>query len=77
MRAEKKVVIFKEIAITKEEKEIVSKIYQIATELHRSTSTFSDYSFASILDMLMSDFIWTEEENDKGEFIVDMKEYYE
>lgn len=72
MRIETKTVI-KEVAITKEEKEILAKIYQLATTIYEGETQFG-YNFSTILDMVMSDLIDAEQYND--EFIADFSEYY-
>ena len=72
MRTETKTVI-KEVAITKEEKDFLTKIYQLATTIHEGETEFG-YNFSTILDMVMSDLIDAEQYND--EFIISFDEYY-
>lgn len=71
MRTEIKTVV-KEVAITKEEKDFLAKIYQLAMTIHEESRY--TYNFSTILDMMMSDLIDAEQFND--EFIADFSEYY-
>lgn len=70
--AETKTVI-KEVAITKEEKDFLAKIYQLAMTVHEGETEFG-YNFSTILDMVMSDLIDAEQYDD--EFIADFSNYY-
>lgn len=72
MRTETKTVV-KEVAITKEEKDFLAKIYQLAMTVHEGETEFG-YNFSTILDMIMSDLIDAEQYND--EFIISFDEYY-
>ena len=72
MRTETKTVI-KEVAITKEEKNFLAKVYQLAMTVHEGGTTYN-YNFSTILDMVMSDLLDAEQYND--EFIVGFSEYY-
>ena len=72
MRTETKTIV-NEVAITKEERDFLAKIYQLATTVHAGETEFG-YNFSTILDMVMSDLIDAEQYND--EFIADFSDYY-
>ena len=75
MRTETKTVI-KEVAITKEEKDTLTKIYQLAMTVYEGkTASYSCYNFSAILDMLISDLIDAEQYND--EFVIGLDDYYD
>ena len=75
MRTETKIMVT-EVAITKEERDTLSRVYQLATQVYDNANggNYNTYSFATMLDMIMSDLVDAEQYND--EFIVDLTEYY-
>jgi len=64
------------VTVTLEEKALLKAIYEMVMEIYDG-EIHTDYSFSTVLDMIMSDIIDTKETDFDGDYVVDLKEYYE
>jgi len=64
------------VTVTPTEKELLNAVYKMAMEIY-DTEAHVSYSFSTVLDMIMSDIIDAKETNFDGDYIIDLKEYYE
>lgn len=64
------------VTVTPNERELLRAVYEMVMEIYDG-KIHTDYSFSTVLDMIMSDIIDTDETDIDGDYVVDLKEYYE
>jgi len=75
MKATKKT-YYDTITVTPNERELLEAVYKMVMEIYDG-EIHTDYSFSTVLDMIMSDIIDAEETDFDGDYVIDLKEYYE
>lgn len=75
MKATKKT-YYDTIAVTPKERTLLEAVYKMAMEIY-DVEAHTSYSFSTVLDMIMSDIIDAKETDFDGDYIIDLKEYYE
>lgn len=64
------------VTVTPNERELLRAVYEMVMEIYDG-EIHTDYSFSTVLDMIMSDIIDAKETDFDGDYVIDLKEYYE
>ena len=78
MTTEKRV-YYDKVTVTLEERELIEAVYKMVMEIAENTENpaYRTYNFSTMLDIIMSDIIDADETDIDGDYVVDLKEYYE
>lgn len=76
MKAKTKI-YYDNVTVTPNERELLEAVYKMAMEIYDGGEVHTDYSFPTVLDMIMSDIIDAKETDFDGDYVIDLKEYYE
>lgn len=76
MKAKTKI-YYDNVTVAPNERELLEAVYKMAMEIYDGGEVHTDYSFSTVLDMIMSDIIDAKETDFDGDYVIDLKEYYE
>lgn len=68
---------YDKVTVTLEEKALLKAVYEMAMDIYKDVGIRDTYGFSTTLDMIMSDIIDADETDIDGDYVVDLKEYYE
>lgn len=68
---------YDKVTVTLEEKALLKAVYEMVMDIYKDTGMRGTYSFSTTLDMIMSDIIDANETDIDGDYVVELKEYYE
>lgn len=75
MKATKKT-YYDTITVTPYERKLLEAVYKMAMEIYDGEIQ-TGYSFSTVLNMIMSDIIDAKETDFDGDYVIDLKKYYE
>lgn len=71
---------YDKVTITKEEKALLSAVYQMVEELmnsvEKSDSIYKTETFSGMLDMVMSDMVDATEKDNDDDYVINLMTYY-